>query len=343
MRASYLGNLGALALGKEPARPLLFSFFVTHRCAWSCPYCSDGGGAPFKDSRISELSAAEAGRLFGILRRESGSLDVTGGEPLVRPDLEDVLEQARARGFHVTLNTKGADLPDRPEVLRLCDVLILSVDALDPGKLAEILGGRDHAESVREALAYALAGRKDKGPRVVLGVVAMPDNLDEVEKVLALAEDERCGFQFSPQIIGMTVHPALRGNARYRDLVDRISAAKRRGARVMGVPGYFRAVRDFRPFRCHPLLMPVIRPDGKLYYPCLELGWADADILAAGSYPAALESGRRTRGDIPECRDRCHLFCHMGLSLLQRSPLAALREQRIWEGRIGMVTGATRR
>jgi MoaA/NifB/PqqE/SkfB family radical SAM enzyme len=334
MRANYLRNLGSLALRREPARPLLFSFYITHRCAWSCPYCS-GGRNPFRESRVRELSAADAGRLFEILRREAGSLDISGGEPLVRPDLEDILERARALGFHVTLNTKGAGLASRPDILRLCDVLILGVDALDPDKLAGLVGGPDQAEAVREALEFALAGRKTTGPRVVLGVVAMPDNLEEVEKVLALAEAERCGFQLSPQIVNMSVHPGLRDNERYRRLVDKVYAAKRRGVRVMGVPGYFRAIRDFRPFRCHPLLMPIIRPDGRLYYPCLEFGWADADILEAGSYPAALEAGRRARGKIPDCRDRCHLFCHMGLSLLQRHPIAALDELRIWQGRNG--------
>lgn len=335
MLVNYLRNLGSLALGREPVRPLLFSFYATHRCTWDCRYCSDGAGNPFRDSPTPELSPADAGRLFALLRRETASLDITGGEPLMRRDLEDLLERARALGFQVTLNTKGGDLPERPELLRLCDTLILGVDALDPVRLADVLGGRERAEIVFGALKYALAGRRGGRPRIVLGTVAMPDNLAEVERVLALAEEEGCGFQFSPQIVGMSVHPGLRGNEAYRGLADRIADAKRRGARVLGVPAYFPAVRDFLPFRCYPLLMPIIRPDGRLYYPCLEYGWADADILAAGSYKAALEAGRRARGQVPECQDRCHLFCHMGMSLLQRHPLAALGELRIWAGRNG--------
>jgi pyrroloquinoline quinone biosynthesis protein E len=200
-----------LAVGREPARPLLFSFYITHRCSWDCPYCSDGAGNPFKETKISELSAAEVGRLLGILRRDADTVDITGGEPLVRPDLEEVLERARSLGFRTTLNTKGAGLPDRPDVFRLSDVLILSVDALDPAALAEIVGGRDHADAIRDALRFALAGRKRTGTRVVLSTVVMPGNIGEVEKVLALAVEEDCGFQVSPRIVGMTVDPGLRG------------------------------------------------------------------------------------------------------------------------------------
>jgi MoaA/NifB/PqqE/SkfB family radical SAM enzyme len=332
MRSNYVRNLASLAAGREPERPLLFSFYITHRCSWNCPYCSDGAGNPFKETKIAELSTAEIGRLFQILRRDADTVDVTGGEPLVRPDLEDVLDRARGLGLRTTLNTKGAGLPDRPDVLRLSDVLILSVDALDPAALADIVGGRDHAGAILEALRFALAEGGRAETRVVLSAVVMPGNIGEVEKVLALAVEEGCGFQVSPRILGTTVDPGLRGREDYRALMDRILAAKRRGAGVIGVPAYFRAVRDLGPFRCYPLLLPIIRPDGKLYYPCLELGWADADIFEAGSYRAALEAGRRARGPVPDCRDRCHLFCHMGMSLLQRHPLAALAELKIWKG-----------
>jgi hypothetical protein len=75
----------------------------------------------------------------------------------------------------------------------------------------------------------------------------------------------------------------------------------------------------------------VIRPDGRLYYPCLESLQAEIGLLEAGSYDAALEAARARHGEIPPCRDCCHLFCHMALSLLQRHPLAALREARAWD------------
>ncbi len=98
----------------------------------------------------------------------------------------------------------------------------------------------------------------------------------------------------------------------------------------MGVPRYLKGVRDVLPFRCHPLLMPTIRPDGRLYYPCLEAGVAPVSIIESGGYEQALAVARSRYGPPPACRDKCHLFCHMALSLLQRHPLAALRELRSW-------------
>ncbi len=65
-----------------------------------------------------------------------------------------------------------------------------------------------------------------------------------------------------------------------------------------------------------------------MYYPCLESKQAEIDVLEHGSYRDALAAAQRRFGRLPECRDCCHIFCHMALSLLQRHPIAALGEMR---------------
>ena len=88
---NYLLNLGALARGREPRRPLLFSYYVTHRCRLNCRYCCDGGGRRFREDPCPELDTAQARALVDILSRSADTLDITGGEPLLRDDLEEIL------------------------------------------------------------------------------------------------------------------------------------------------------------------------------------------------------------------------------------------------------------
>lgn len=329
--ANYVRNLAALAVGRQPSRPLLFSYYVTHRCGLDCGYCSDGQGRPFKQDVVEELTTAQARELLSLLRRSADTLDITGGEPLRRDDLETILAHARTLGFRTVLNTKGVGLQSRLEILKHIDVLVFSIDSLRPGRFADIIGGSvQTASEILDTLRLLTSTAPAFRPRLVLASVATPDNLPDVLEVLRLAERERCGFQISPQIVGTTIHPNLRDNAEYATLMDEVLAAKNRGVSVMGVPAYLRGIRDIGSFNCHPLLMPTIRPDGTLNYPCLEKSNERVNILTAGGYEEALAVARSRHSPAVACKDECHLFCHMALSLLQRHPLAALGEFRSW-------------
>jgi MoaA/NifB/PqqE/SkfB family radical SAM enzyme len=328
---NYVRNLASVAMRREPERPLLFSYYVTHRCNLNCRYCCDGDGRRFKENPIRELDVDEARRLIGALRGSGDTLDITGGEPLVREDLEDILESAQSAGFRVVLNTKAIGLEDRRRILDLTDVLVVSVDTMDPGVLSRVIGRpRDVASRVYEALKFAISERNASGTKIVLGAVATPDNLEQVAGVLDYALANGLGFHVSPEIVGTTVNPALRGNEAYVRLMNRVIDAKRRKRGVLGVMRYLTGIRDFSRFRCHPLLMPTIRPDGCMYYPCLESSQADVNVLEAGGYPRALAEARSRYGKLADCTDCCHVFCHMALSLVQRHPIAALGELRDW-------------
>jgi MoaA/NifB/PqqE/SkfB family radical SAM enzyme len=202
---------------------------------------------------------------------------------------------------------------------------------MEAASLSAIVGRPEAvAKGILEDLCFAVREAPSTGTLVVLSSVATPGNLDQVRRVLTFAEDEGIGFHLSPEIRGRTAHPDLVGSLEYQRLVEDLEERKRRGAAVLGVPQYLRGIRDFANFRCHPLLMPVLRPDGRLYYPCLESKRAEVSVLEEGSYEEALRESRRRLGEVPECRGCCHIFCHMALSLLQRHPFSAWQEGRCW-------------
>jgi len=78
---------------------------LTHRCPLQCPYCSN----PLQMERVNtELSSEEWQRVM----REAGALGIlqvhlSGGEPTVRPDLEDIVRAAVDAGLYTNLITAG--------------------------------------------------------------------------------------------------------------------------------------------------------------------------------------------------------------------------------------------
>jgi pyrroloquinoline quinone biosynthesis protein E len=150
-----------------------------------CPYCSN----PTEFSPTEgELTAAEWERVLG----ETGELGVlhvhfSGGEPLLRPDLPELVRSAREAGLYTNLLTSGVGLtPARGERLRDAglDSVQISFQADEPGAADAIAGVSAHA---RKLEAARLVG--ELGWPLTLNVVLHRENIDRIEALVALAEE----------------------------------------------------------------------------------------------------------------------------------------------------------
>ena len=87
-------------------RPILAIFEATLRCNSACGYCD----LPLNQGRY-EMSRAEISRVFSHLYEEGLRIVfVQGGEPLLRKDLPDILDDLSSIGFTISLITNGTKL-----------------------------------------------------------------------------------------------------------------------------------------------------------------------------------------------------------------------------------------
>src|SRR5713101_7728881 len=132
--------------------PLALIAEITHRCPLHCVYCSN----PLElTSRKEELVTADWLRVFG----EAAALGVlhlhlTGGEPLARPDLAELIEGARKSGLYTNLITSGIGL-SRERLTQLVeaglDHIQLSFQDSSEGPANWIAGARAHAHKIELA------------------------------------------------------------------------------------------------------------------------------------------------------------------------------------------------
>ncbi len=108
-------------------------------CNLRCPFCHN--------SELLDASAERVmddGELLAFLKKRQGMLDgvaFTGGEPLLRPELPEVMRRVRALGYRVKLDTNGT-LPDAlGRILRegLADYVAMDVKN-SPARYAETCG-----------------------------------------------------------------------------------------------------------------------------------------------------------------------------------------------------------
>jgi len=168
----------------ELSNPLALIAELTHRCPLHCVYCSN----PLEmQSRANELPTDIWSRVFqqaaqvGVLQA-----DFTGGEPLARPDIVELVRAARASGLYVNLITSGLPL-DEAKLAALVaaglDHIQLSFQGAREGTANEISGTKSHAQKLR-----VLDWLKQHRVAVTLNFVIHRHNLDQLEEMLAIAE-----------------------------------------------------------------------------------------------------------------------------------------------------------
>src|SRR6266581_541166 len=180
---------------------------VTKRCNFGCIYCHDEGLGPILKPRMpheDEMSVVEIERLLRVAR-EFGirSVKFTGGEPLIRLDMEQIIDRSVRQLPDVSMTTNGSMLAKRAEALRDAGLkrVNVSIDSLDSaafrdirkGELAPVLRG------IQEALRVGLKPVK-------LNMVVFKQTLPHIPRMIEYISDgdglKLQLIQFMPELVG---------------------------------------------------------------------------------------------------------------------------------------------
>lgn len=332
---NYLTNLPRLLLNDRILRPLVVAYCVTTHCNLNCVYCEDFG-ARRNPEQPDPLPLDDAKRLLAVIRQATSSLLITGGEPLLYPDLAALLTYARhdLRFRHLTLLSNATLLPHHWDVLPHIDRLMVSVDATTPELWDQTLRAEPGTAQTIIDNVIATAQRQSVDRfRMVINCVVTPDTLRQVENVLDFCIQHRMLFSFSPQSANNWPLYDLLISEDYRAFVTRMLQRKRQGAPILGSSAYLTMTHGFEPYACYPMLAPRVMPDGGLSYPCRPIeregdahGGRDANLLAIGNWDAAVRRAADVYGTPPSMCGSCYQQCYVEPSLMQAKPLALLAE-----------------
>jgi radical SAM protein with 4Fe4S-binding SPASM domain len=177
------------------ARPYVVSWNLTYRCNLACEHCYlDAGGAPLVDTEnFSDRSELNTDECFRVIDEIAGFAPecvtiLTGGEPLLRRDILEIVRRASERGLWVVVGTNGVRITENV-AQRLAEAgargLSLSLDALDPDR-------HDRFRKVRGAWSNTVEGaeilNRTRLPFIVQ-TTAGSHNLGELEAIADFAHD----------------------------------------------------------------------------------------------------------------------------------------------------------
>lgn len=138
---------------------------VMDRCNFRCPYCmpEDKYHKDFQFLKSNErLSFEEIQRLVQVFAGLGvRKLRITGGEPLLRPNLPDLIgDLSRVGGIEdIALTTNGVLLAQQAAALKAAglDRVTVSLDSLDEAVFLAMSGGRGSSERVLEGISEAIS------------------------------------------------------------------------------------------------------------------------------------------------------------------------------------------
>src|SRR5512133_4258289 len=148
---TYLQNLFRITRGDFTLAPRLAVYYVTMQCNLNCIYCEDFGSR--RNHQVTPAPALEdAKQILAVIRTRVERIWLTGGEPLMYPQISELLDYARhdLKFREISLITNGTLLSQNFSLLPLLDRLIVSLDAVDPQALNRVSVPQIYANDVIE-------------------------------------------------------------------------------------------------------------------------------------------------------------------------------------------------
>ena len=186
------------------ARPYVVSWNLTYRCNLACEHCYlDAGGTPLVGTELRRSGASSAPKNASRSSTKSPLAErltiLTGGEPLLRRDILEIIRRAAERELWVVVGTNGVSITENL-ARRLAEAgargLSLSLDALDPNR-------HDHFRKVRGAWRNTVEGAEilnRTGLPFIVQTTAGSHNLGELDAIAdfaTIASPPRSGISTS--------------------------------------------------------------------------------------------------------------------------------------------------
>ena len=124
----------------------------TAGCNFRCPFCHNAG-------LVTHLNSADTipeAEVLSFLQKRVGLLDgvcITGGEPLLQPDIGEFMEKVKALGYKIKLDTNGSNPEKLKELLArgLVDYVAMDIKN-DPARYSETAGVPVNLQDIEQSI-----------------------------------------------------------------------------------------------------------------------------------------------------------------------------------------------
>ncbi|MBF0275176.1 MAG: radical SAM protein [Nitrospinae bacterium] len=268
--------------------PVCVGLHVTNRCNFNCIYCY--GNYPEKHEE--EIKTPQILRLIGELSAMGTSwLTISGGEPLLREDIELIVDEIKKQKLICSINTNASLIEKKIEVVKKIDYITLSIDG------DEAANDANRGSGTYKSIMKGIDCLQKNNISFDAVAVITKNNVGSIETLLELAEEKGFCIEFNflqDQDVKEQDHSNfVLSDEEIKETLKKLIQYKKEGRPIFYALSsrqyaldwpvsyqekiLFRDVDGFSPMECSMgKLMCHIDVDGKVY-PCIQL---------AGKFPA---------------------------------------------------------
>jgi len=240
-----LGKAIVLAKITKKKIPLYVSLSVTSRCNSNCLYCS------VIKKKTQEMTTEQILKLIEDMYK-SGTrwLSFNGGEALLRKDIDILVNFAKKKGMFVSLFSNGYLVPQKIDLIRKLDCLVLSFDGKKEHH--DLTRGKGSYDKVMRAI---LLVKSVTNIKLLTNTVITKYNLCDIDFIL---ETAKCyGFFCKFNILyksdenAQHVTRIIPTNGEYSDIIEKLIKEKRKGAPIVLSFKALKYMLDWEDFRTY--------------------------------------------------------------------------------------------
>ena len=214
--------------------PVVVTWAIAGGCNKQCLYCEEW-------KKREEITTEQAFRIVDELKNlGTKRISLSGGEPLAREDIGEIIDRAKMGGIGVVVTSNGSLVAKRIKELKNLDLLKLSIEGRK--EVHDKLRGKGSFDEVMEAIRAA----QKLGIKIVFNAVLTKYTLGEIDFLIDLAKKYETGVRFTviSEVHGgkRHVNPLLPAREEYISAIEKIIEAKRSGK-----PSFAAKLRTGRP------------------------------------------------------------------------------------------------
>ncbi|MEM2130802.1 MAG: radical SAM protein [Candidatus Bathyarchaeia archaeon] len=240
-------------------KPVILTHSVTSRCNCRCKMCN----LWMKPLNNNEMNKSEVFRMLDEAKDLNfAAYLVWGGEPLMRPDVFEILQHARKNDFYTSLITNGILLPENAE--RLAELVDLTFVSLDHySEYHDVMRGQ---KGTFKKAVKGIIKLRNAGGRVAINCVLSKMNQDSAMKMVELARllGVKIAFDQLEVFAGYNEELALTTDEK-TGAFQKIQETKNYERYVLNSSEYLQHTINHTKYSCaQPSIYLVVTEDGKV-------------------------------------------------------------------------------